>query len=128
MFISLLFASYSIGQNKNKQKKKNDWEEMKLKGKVKSVKENYYKAIKKFGKVQKKEKVGNGQVSVFNDTGNIIEWRGDLMLMMGPPTPFFVKKIRKYKYDGLGRVIEINSYNTAGFIGKTTNKYDSIEI
>ncbi|TAL59828.1 MAG: hypothetical protein EPN85_08580 [Bacteroidetes bacterium] len=101
--ISLLFSSYSIGQ-KPTQKQKTDLEVMNLKGKVKSIQENKYAFVKKFGKV-KKRKILIDYLYLLNETGNLIEEKGNWYSPDG-------RIAGKYncKYDGKGNIIEENKY------------------
>ncbi|AFL96689.1 hypothetical protein ACQ1Q1_08150 [Ornithobacterium rhinotracheale] len=60
----------------DKQHKKTDAEEMHLKGKVKSVKQTTYKAVEKFGQVERGSESGFNNDNfyvVFNEKGNCIE-------------------------------------------------------
>lgn len=137
LFISILFM---IGCNTNKSKIETDLEKRGFKGKVKSIKSTTYKAIEKFGKIQKGEEVDkllsifsekgnfteriyskNGKIDskqtyIYNDKGNIIEQKeydsdGNLKLQT------------TYNYDDNGNKIEENTFG--GYqTQKTTYKYD----
>lgn len=72
----LLFISCSYEDNKN-EIKKNDWEDMGLIGKVKSITTYGYKAVERFGEVEKISRTLNDNIEdhkvLFNDMGNITE-------------------------------------------------------
>jgi hypothetical protein len=88
--------------------KKTDWEKDGLKGKVKSVKETIYEAVKENGEINKgnKEDLGNNLVE-YDDKGNKIE------LIMYKSDGNLDYKFT-YEYDDKGSIIEGNSYNSDG--------------
>ena len=110
----------------NQSEKKNDLTEENLKGKVKSIKETTYKAIEKFGQIEKGDVLVDssavytdyGRFKIYNEKGNKIEenrYNSDGSLYY---------KVT-YKYDGKGNKIEVNHYDSNGsLILKYTYKYD----
>ena len=102
-----------------KSTQKNDLAELKLKGKVKSIREIPYKAVEKFGEVVKGDALGFEQILqiTFNEKGNKIEEN------------FFISDGRlyrkwTYKYDDKGNQIESNSFNSdVNLDDKYTYKY-----
>lgn len=135
-FITLLL----IECNTSKSKIRTDLERQDLKGKVKSIKSVAYRAIEKFGKIQKgnensiffytfnkdgnfiecisNEKENNSrQTFIYNDQGNIIEqkeydFKGNL------------KSQTTYSYDRKGNKIEENSFEGYQF-RRSIYKYDN---
>ncbi len=127
------------GCTKTKSSKKNDWDELKLKGKVKSVIVTYSK--EKLGKIVQKNKMSK---FLFDANGNKIE---EYLYYMDSENDLEYKYIYKYdatkmveknkynsrgdleytcKYDTNGRKIAENTYNSAGHIShKKTYKYDA---
>lgn len=101
--------------------KKNDLQRMNLKGKVKSVRQIPYRAVEKFGEVQKGavEPFGDNMFWLFNEQGNKIEenrYKSDGSLNWKST----------YKYDDKGNQIEENSYKSNGSLdSKSTYKYDA---
>ena len=110
----------------NQSEKKNDLTEENLKGKVKSIKETTYKAIEKFGQIEKGDVLvdssavytDDGRFKIYNEKGNKIEenrYDSDGSLDFKDT----------YKYDEKGNKIEINNYNSDGRLdSKTTYKYE----
>ena len=102
-----------------KSTQKNDLAELKLKGKVKSIREIPYEAVEKFGEVVKGALDGFGEnlQITFNEKGNKIEEN------------FFISDGRlfskyTYKYDDKGNEIERrNSFNSDVNDDKYTYKY-----
>ncbi len=111
----LTIASCSVSQNK--ERKKTDLDEMDLKGKVKSVKESEYKAVNKFGEIEKGE-VQREPVYLFNTEGNITElaeYNSDGSL----------DKKWIYKYDDKGNKVERAWYESDGSLNqKYTYEYE----
>ena len=107
----------SYGQLEKKSEKKNDLTEENLKGKVKSIKETTYKAVDKFGQIEKGD-VLNNYFNIYNEKGNKIEDNSyDSDGSLNSKTT--------YKYDKKGNKIEENIYDSNGkFVRKTTYKYD----
>ena len=103
-----------------KSTQKNDLAELKLNGKVKSIREIPYKAVEKFGEVVKGDALGFEQILqiTFNEKGNKIEsnsFNSDGSLSFK----------YTYKYDDKGNIIESNSFNPDGSLSfKYTCKYD----
>jgi len=103
-----------------KSTQKNDLAELKLNGKVKSIREIPYKAVEKFGEVVKGDALGFEQILqiTFNEKGNKIEsnsFNSDGSLSFK----------YTYKYDDKGNIIESNSFNSDGSLSfKYTYKYD----
>ena len=103
-----------------KSTQKNDLAELKLNGKVKSIREIPYKAVEKFGEVVKGDALGFEQILqiTFNEKGNKIEsnsFNSDGSLSFK----------YTYKYDDKGNQIESNSFNPDGSLSfKYTCKYD----
>ena len=110
----------------NQSEKKNDLTEENLKGKVKSITENTYEAVDKFGQIEKGDVIvdssavytDDGHFKIYNEKGNKIEENyynsnGSLIYK------------NTYKYDEKGNKIEENYYNSNGRLySKTTYKYD----
>ena len=110
----------------NQSEKKNDLTEENLKGKVKSITENTYEAVNKFGQIEKGDVLvdssavytDDGRFKIYNEKGNKIEENyynsnGSLIYK------------NTYKYDEKGNKIEENYYNSNGRLySKTTYKYD----
>ena len=110
----------------NQSEKKNDLTEENLKGKVKSITENTYEAVDKFGQIEKGDVLvdssavytDDGHFKIYNEKGNKIEENyynsnGSLIYK------------NTYKYDEKGNKIEENYYNSNGRLySKTTYKYD----
>ena len=110
----------------NQSEKKNDLTEENLKGKVKSITENTYEAVEKFGQIEKGDVLvdssavytDDGRFKIYNEKGNKIEENyynsnGSLIYK------------NTYKYDEKGNKIEENYYNSNGRLySKTTYKYD----
>ena len=122
--------------------KKNDLDELKLNGKVKSLKEITYSAVEKFGEPVKNTFLNENEY-LFEKNGNIAEIRYEFEFQEG----FSYKNIYedngnliernqyknsgelevkfKFKYDDNGNMIQYNQYNKDGdleHIGK--NKFD----
>ena len=111
----LCLASY--GQLEKKSEKKNDLTEENLKGKVKSIKETTYKAVDKFGQIEKGD-VLNNYFNIYNEKGNKIEenWYNSDGRLHSKYT---------YKYDEKGNMIEENWYESDGSLyEKHTYKYE----
>ena len=104
-----------------KSTQKNDLAELKLNGKVKSIREIPYKAVEKFGEVAKGDAldiIGENLQITFNEKGNKLEenW-------FNPDGRLFSKYT--YKYDDKGNKLEENSFNSDGSLNsKYTYKYD----
>ena len=104
-----------------KSTQKNDLAELKLNGKVKSIREIPYEAVEKFGEVVRGDALailGENQQITFNDKGNKIEenWFNSDGSLFSKYT---------YKYDDKGNKIEQNSFNPDGSLSfKSTYKYD----
>ena len=111
----LCLASY--GQLEKKTEKKNDLTEENLKGKVKSIKETTYKAVDKFGQIEKGD-VLNNYFNIYNEKGNKIEdnfYDSDGNLSSKDT----------YEYDEKGNKIEKNVYDSNGRLGyKFIYKYN----
>ena len=101
--------------------KKNDLAELKLKGKVKSIREIPYEAVERFGEVVKGDaldRFGENLQITFNENGNEIEINS-----FNPDGSLFSKYT--YKYDDKGNQIEENSFNSdENLVDKYTYKYD----
>ena len=104
-----------------KSTQKNDLAELKLNGKVKSIRKIPYKAVEKFGEVVKGDaldRFGENLQITFNDKGNKIEenlFNSDGRLSF---------KLT-YKYDNKGNKIESNSFDPDRRLSsKSTYKYD----
>lgn len=115
----LCLASY--GQLEKKSEKKNDLTEENLKGKVKSIKENTYEAVEKFGQIEKGDALYDDDAfpfTIYNEKGNKIEenhYDSDGSL----------DKKYTYKYDKNNNLIEENHYYSDGILySKNTYKYD----
>ena len=99
-----------------KSTQKNDLAELKLNGKVKSIREIPYEAVEKFGEVVKGDVLTNEQI-IFNEKGNQIE--KNLFI----PDGSLLSKYT-YKYDDKGNIIEGNSFSSDGSLFlKYTYKY-----
>ena len=112
LFISILFM---IGCNTNKSKIETDLEKQGFKGKVKSIKSTTYKAIEKFGEIQKGEKF-SGFFYTFNKDGNFIECISDEKENNSRQT---------FIYNDKGNIIEQKEYDSEGSLkSQTTYNYD----
>ena len=110
----------------NQSEKKNDLTEENLKGKVKSITENTYEAVDKFGQIEKGNVLvdssavytDDGRFKIYNEKGNKIEenyYNSNGRLIYK----------NTYKYDEKGNIIEENYYNSNGRLySKATYKYD----
>lgn len=110
----------------NQSEKKNDLTEENLKGKVKSITENTYEAVEKFGQIEKGDVLvdssavytDDGRFKIYNEKGNKIEENyynsnGSLIYK------------NTYKYDEKGNIIEENHYDSNGRLdSKYTYEYD----
>ena len=110
----------------NQSEKKNDLTEENLKGKVKSITENTYEAVDKFGQIEKGDVLvdssavytDDGHFKIYNEKGNKIEENyynsnGSLIYK------------NTYKYDEKGNIIEENHYDSNGRLdSKYTYEYD----
>lgn len=110
----------------NQSEKKNDLTEENLKGKVKSITENTYEAVDKFGQIEKGDVLvdssavytDDGHFKIYNEKGNKIEENyynsnGSLIYK------------NTYKYDEKGNNIEKNNYDSNGRLdSKYTYEYD----
>jgi hypothetical protein len=116
--ISLLCSCSNTApkQDSEAQVQKIDLQDMNLKGKVKQLQENTYRAVEKNGEIQKGD-INSSITYIFNDQGNKMEenvyYKGTLY-----------KKIT-YKYDDTGKMIEENWYNPNGSKITYNCKYDA---
>ena len=111
----------------NQSEKKNDLTEENLKGKVKSITENTYEAVEKFGQIEKGDVLvdssavytDDGHFKIYNEKGNKIEEN-----YYNSNGRLYSKTT--YKYDEKGNMIEDNFYdsNDGSLIYKNTYKYD----
>ena len=101
----------------NQSEKTNDLTEENLKGKVKSITENTYEAVEKFGQIEKDITISS-YFHIYNEKGNKIEenrYNSDGRLDYKSTD----------KYDEKGNKIEINYYDSDGRLDyKSTYKYD----
>lgn len=105
-----------IGCNTNKSKIETDLEKRGFKGKVKSIKSTTYKAIEKFGKIQKGEEVDK-LLSIFNEKGNFTE---RIYSKNGK-----IDSKQTYIYNDKGNIIEQKEYDSDGNLKlQTTYNYD----
>lgn len=113
LLTALITASFILfscsGQNNNKIK--NDLTELKLKGKVKTLKETKYIAVDKFGEIQKGDMVDEvpKYICSFNEIGKKTEesqYNSDGSLLISGRWI--------YKYDDKMNNIEINMYSSDG--------------
>jgi len=137
LFISILFM---IGCNTNKSKIETDLKKYDLKGKVKSMQSVSYRAIEKFGEIQKGEEVDK-LLSIFNEMGNFTERiysknrkidskqtyiyndQGNIIDKKEYDSEGNLKLQTTYNYDEKGNKLEENTFG--GFeTKKTTYKYD----
>ena len=102
--------------------KKNDLTEENLKGKVKSIKENTYEAVEKFGKIEK----GNVFYDGFSSPSTIIyNEKRDKIEQNNYNSDSRLDSKTTYKYDEKGNNIEKNNYYSDGRLSyKYTYKYD----
>ena len=103
-----------------KSTQKNDLAELKLNGKIKSIREIPYEAVEKFGEVVKGDALGGfGNLQItFNEKGNKLE--ENFFNSDGSLSSKYT-----YKYDDKGNQIEGNSFNSDGRLSfKSTYKYD----
>ena len=110
----------------NQSEKKNDLTEENLKGKVKSITENTYEAVDKFGQIEKGNVLvdssavytDDGRFKIYNEKGNKIEenyYNSNGRLIYK----------NTYKYDEKGNIIEENHYDSNGRLdSKYTYEYD----
>lgn len=109
----------------NQSEKKNDLTEENLKGKVKSITENTYEAVDKFGQIEKGDILvdssavytDDGRFKIYNEKGNKIEENyynsnGSLIYK------------NTYKYDENGNKIEECHYEDGSLDKKYTYEYD----
>ena len=111
----------------NQSEKKNDLTEENLKGKVKSITENTYEAVEKFGQIEKGDVLvdssavytDDGRFKIYNEKGNKIEEN-----YYNSNGRLYSKTT--YKYDEKGNMIEDNFYDSddGSLIYKNTYKYD----
>ena len=111
----------------NQSEKKNDLTEENLKGKVKSITENTYEAVNKFGQIEKGDILvdssavytDDGHFKIYNEKGNKIEEN-----YYNSNGRLYSKTT--YKYDEKGNMIEDNFYDSddGSLIYKNTYKYD----
>ena len=111
----------------NQSEKKNDLTEENLKGKVKSITENTYEAVDKFGQIEKGDILvdssavytDDGHFKIYNEKGNKIEEN-----YYNSNGRLYSKTT--YKYDEKGNMIEDNFYDSddGSLIYKNTYKYD----
>ena len=111
----------------NQSEKKNDLTEENLKGKVKSITENTYEAVDKFGQIEKGDVLvdssavytDDGHFKIYNEKGNKIEEN-----YYNSNGRLYSKTT--YKYDEKGNMIEDNFYDSddGSLIYKNTYKYD----
>ena len=104
-----------------KSTQKNDLAELKLNGKVKSIREIPYEAVEKFGEVVKGDaldRFGENLQITFNEKGNKLEKNS-----FNPDGSLSFK--HTYKYDDKGNQIELNFFNPDDNLDfKFTYKYD----
>ena len=103
-----------------KSTQKNDLAELKLNGKIKSIREIPYEAVEKFGEVVKGDALGGfGNLQItFNEKGNKLEENS-----FNLDGSLFSKYT--YKYDDKGNKLEENFFNSDGSLSsKYTYKYD----
>lgn len=94
---------------------KNDLTKMGLKGSVSKVVVTEYKAVEKFGEIEKGDVISTDSF-LFNKYGYLIEKDESLIFNMKT----------KLKYDEKNKLIERNEYNSKGeLMMKTTFKYDT---
>ena len=103
----------------NQSEKKNDLTEENLKGKVKSITENTYEAVDKFGQIEKGDVLYDRDFSftIYDKNGNKIEY-------ISYDSDGRLDSKYTYKYDENGNMIEDNSYDSDGLYYKYTYKYD----
>ena len=134
LLIPLVFACSSDN-------KKNDLDQLNLKGKVKSLKETTYSAVEKFGEPVRDvflthnkhffDEVGFYKKSeVFSESGRLkYNWKynyddGILIESIGYDNGVPLRKI-KYKFDGYGNNIEENVYEIGGeLMARVKYEYD----
>jgi hypothetical protein len=97
----------------------NDWEKWGLKGKVESITRSTYKAVDRFGNIEKEGKYFPTIRRKYDESGYIIEVIVEEFDNVTPATE------SKFKYDENRNVIESNVYNSDGSLdGMTAYKYD----
>ena len=72
----LIFGCLLLIQCSNENQKKNDWVKGNLKGKVKSKKEIIYKAVEKFGEIQKGNRLNSSLIKYNSKFWGGISYRG----------------------------------------------------
>ena len=109
----LVFVSFSPSAINKK-----DPTDLNLKGKVKTLTETMFKAVDKFGEIQKGEIQGK-DIILFNDKGNRIEYN------YYNSDDGRLSENDIFKYDDKGNKLEKTSYNSDGSLAyKYTYKYD----
>ncbi|MCD8408896.1 hypothetical protein [Tenacibaculum finnmarkense] len=116
LLIIVLLTAFSCN---NQKKEKTDLTKENLKGKVKSYTEISYKAIERFGTIEKGERLKSIQIK-YNNKGNKIE------------TSYYsldgsLSSKHIYKYDNKGNKIEMSSSNSFGKKSKYIYKYDNFD-
>lgn len=108
----LLIITLSLVNCKNpKAEIKNNLISQKINGNVKTITESGYDAIEKFGEVEKSTPEKDKTITHFNPQGNITE-------------EIAFSNVRKYKYNKIGKLIEIKEYNKGKCFSKDTYEYD----
>ena len=107
--------------------KKNDLTEENLKGKVKSITENTYEAVDKFGQIEKGDVLVHSS-AVYTDAGHfeICNEKGNKIEENYYNSNGRLYSKTTYKYDEKGNMIEDNFYDSddGSLIYKNTYKYD----
>lgn len=106
-------------------KQKSDVEEMKLKGKVKTMAEYSYEAEEKFGEIQKGKRLVETKNYHFDPAYSFDE-RGMIKEVVAYTVNSSIAEKTINKYDGNGHLIESSSYNFNGSLrSRQTNTYNN---
>lgn len=106
LIITLLFTSCKD----QKTTIKNDLNSEKINGNVKTIIRSNYNVIEKFGEVEKTTLLDK-TITHYNPQGNIVE-------------EITFSGVRKYKYNEIGKLIEVKEYNMGKYYSKETYEYD----
>ena len=115
--LSLFIVGFLLFGFSQKKEKQTDWEEDKLKGKVKSVTETQYRSVEKFGELQK----GN----LYEKYTFKYDYKGNKTEFADYNSDGSLKSKHIYKYDASGNVTEYAKHKSNfSLIHKYTSKYD----
>lgn len=116
-FFAFVLPLLTLANCGNSSKIGNDLKELKLNGRIKSIKESSFEAVEKFGEISKGNIVSS-EYLLFNREGNKTEensYKPDRSL----------NSRSTYEYDDKGNQIKVNSYKPDGSLGfRDTFEYD----